>query len=183
MYFHAAQLFDEEIHQSSSCLMFASLEKNCCHWTLCFLFLGWKICLIKSHTFKPCAFRLSRTWSNLSYFYFLNLSSLSSLCVAQARAHFLCPVALQWAACSLGSDSRIGLECIGPLEELQNEQVSKTTGNHLRCSFSDPLQVKTFFDEFNLEAVAVNSVHKKLWLWVSWPVMRAHWLTSTCRTS
>ena len=47
---------------------------------------------------------------------------------------------------------------------LQNEQVSKTTGNHLQCSFSDPSQVKTFCDEFNLEAVAVNSVQQKLWL-------------------
>ena len=117
MYFRAARLFDEEVHQSSSFLMFASLEKNCCHWTLRFLFLGWKICSIKSHTFKPCAFRLSRTWSNLSYFSFLNLSSLSSLCAAQARARFLCPFALRWAARSLGSDSRTGLERIGPLEE------------------------------------------------------------------
>ena len=29
---------------------------------------------------------------------------------------------------------------ISPLIALQNEQVSKTTGNHLQCSFSDPLQ-------------------------------------------
>lgn len=119
MYFCAVWLFDEEVHQSSSFLMFALLKKNCCHWTLRFLFLGWKICSIKSHIFKPCAFRLSRTWSNLSYFSFLNLSSL---CVAQAHTHFLCPFALRWAAHSLGSDSRTGLEHIGPLEE---------TGSHI----------------------------------------------------